>query len=176
MHINTFVPLLFAACGMEIKMKIEFNNFSFTAIVVIIFGGIIVASVYAYYSKMFLGGLIRKLNEKKIMSDEDAVILKDLGYGRIKMFFLQMSLSDSSSLRNYVKTKYTTEEAELLKEKNKGDQMYYLDSEKTETALARYDAKNMKLWKLIVGIVVCSAAAILCAIVFPYIISMMGGK
>lgn len=153
----------------------DFNNISLSLIITLIFGGIICASVYDYYSRKFLGGFLKKLSEKEAFDEDSSVTLAELGYKRIKKALLGFSLGDSSSLRNYVNTKFSAEQAQVLREQGKGDQKYYLDPEKKETALERYDSKNMKLWKLILGIVGCIVAAILCISIFPYIISMVGG-
>ena len=153
----------------------QFNNISFTLIITLIFGGIICASIYSYYTKKVLGEFIKRLNDKGITSEESALSVKELGYSTISAFFIGLSLGESSSLRRYVKACLSKEERDVLKEEKGIDAKFWLDDETKETALERYNGEGMKLWKLLVGIVACIVAAILCVNVFPHIVRMFMG-
>ncbi|MBE6705178.1 MAG: hypothetical protein E7583_07950 [Ruminococcaceae bacterium] len=141
----------------------------------VIFAGICCALIYSYYTKKFLGSLIRKLHEKKINKVEESQTLRELGYGSISAFLLLVSLGENSSLMKYVKGRYTADELTVLKEKGVRQQ-YYLPEDTEEIALKRYDDSNMKLWKLLCGILACVVAAVICINVFPYLISMTEGR
>ena len=140
----------------------------------IIFAGIICASIYAYYSRKVLGSFIRKLDENGLDSAEKSASLRDLGYSKPHAFLVALSLGDSSSLSKYVRSVYSADEVAVLREKG-GFQKYFLPVENRELALKRYDSGKMKLWKLLCGIAACIVVAVVCANLFPYVISMVTG-
>ncbi len=140
-------------------------------LIYIIFAGIGFALIYTYYTKKFLGSLVRRLHEKKINNDEASQTLEQLGYGKISAFLLNVSLGKSSSLMKYLKGHYTEDQLIVLKDKNI-HQRYYLPEENSEIALKRYDSGDVKLWKVFCGIIACVVAAVICAHVFPKLVSM----
>lgn len=152
-----------------------FDILTVKTIVFIIFGGIILAAAVTYYNKKTLGGFLRKLAEKNANSKETAISLSELGYCRAVEKIISLSLGKNSSLSKYVKKYYTDNEEQALKEAgHKNVQKYYFAEEKRQTALQRYaGGENLKLWKLVAIVVVCIAAAIICANIFPYLISLL---
>ena len=152
------------------------GGISLNLIIAVIFGGIICASVYAYYSRKVLGDFLRKMAEKGCDGREEACELTKLGYSKIAAFVISLSLGENSTLRKYVGAYYTADEMAVLREEKGREQRYYIIPEKKETALERYNGKNMTLGKLLCGIAISVIAAILCATVFPYIITMVKGS
>lgn len=144
-------------------------------LIYIIFAGIGCALIYTYYTRRFLGDLIRRLNEKKIHNADSSLTLGQLGYGKTAAFLLNISLGESSSLMKYLKGYYTSEQLAVLRDKGIC-QRYYLPEDTKDTALKRYDGNDVKLWKVLCGIVACIVTAIICAKVFPYVISMAEGQ
>ncbi len=144
-------------------------------IVFIIFGGIILAALVIYYNKKTLGGFLRKLTENNANSKETAVPLSEIGYNRAVAKLISLSLGKNSSLSKYVEKYYTDDEEQALKEAGqKNAQKYYLAEEKRQTALQRYaGGENLKPWNLVAIVAACVAAAIICANVFPYLISSL---
>lgn len=152
-----------------------FDILNVKTIVFIIFGGIILAALVIYYNKKTLGGLLRKLAEKNANSKETAISLSELGYCAAVAKIISLSLGKNSSLSKYVEKYYNDDEEQALKEAGrKNVQKYYLSEEKRQTALQRYaGGENLKPWKLAAIVVACVAAAIICANVFPYLMSLL---
>ena len=153
----------------------QFNNVSFTLIVCLIFGGIICASVYSYYTRKVLGGFIKRLYQSGATTEEKAISARGLGYSVLSAKIIELSLGEQSSLRRYVKAHLSKEEREVLKEEKGIDAKYWLPEDVSDLALERYNGEGMKLWKLICGIAACIITAVICIYVFPYIINMFSG-
>lgn len=67
--------------------------------------GIIVASIAMLYRQLFLGGIVRKIIEKKADSKENAVTVEQMGYNPNNIF-IKFALRKKSTFR---KTVYSTE-------------------------------------------------------------------
>lgn len=153
------------------------SGIGLNAIITVIFVGIVCASLYDYYTRKFLGGFIRRLNDKGVDSCENALDRKELGYSGFCWFFISLSLSENSSLRKYVKTCYSADELYVLKEKGI-IQKYYLpkENDNDKTALKRYSMGDTNFLKLLLGIVAAAVAAVICMKIFPYAIAMVKGS
>jgi len=140
-------------------------------LIYLICAGIIFAACYFYYTKKFLGDFLRKLADEGHNSSETAVTVEQLGYTSVKAKLINMALGEKSSLRRFAKTVYTEEEYEIMRTKGE-NQLYFLPDDVKETALDRYNCGKMKMWKLVVSIIALVLTAVICALVFPYIITM----
>lgn len=150
----------------------NFNNIG--TLIYIIFAGIIFAYIYTYYSGKLLGGFVRKLSKGGFDSSEKTATLSQLGYSKISSLLISLSLGESASLRKYVSVVFNSDELAAGKEKGI-KQKYYLTKENVEIAEKRYKGENMSFVKLICGILILVVAALVCAKILPYVISMVKG-
>lgn len=141
-------------------------------LVYLIFAGIAGASIYSYYVRTFIGGFVRKL--AKETEETGSKTLKELGYKALSALLLKLSLTENSSLRKYVRVKYTEDEIAVLKEKGI-QQEYIIPEENKEKVLKRYDGSEVKFGMLILALLVCIAGAVICAKVIPIVADLVGG-
>ncbi len=86
-----------------------YTNFSFTEsqqrmLPVIVFGiflGVFLASFYTLYIRSILGEFVRKLNDGKIYTEDEAKTVAELGFG--KNIFVRRALRNPYSLKRVVK-------------------------------------------------------------------------
>lgn len=151
------------------------------SIIWLMFLGICLGAVYAFFIKRFLGGLVRRLISEKAASESSAMTLSELGYRGISAFFMKKCLSDGSGLRRYVFTVYpeTSDEKNerdiLIRDKSQ-EQRYYLPYDKYELAEKRYSDRGTTFGVLILTVVLFFVVALISTVVVPFIIDVMGAR
>lgn len=148
------------------------------SIIWLIFFGICFAAFYAYFTKHFLGSLIRRLIDVKASSESTAKSLSELGYGRFSAFALGRCLKQSSGLRRYVEAVFPEEkgDSDLLVSDGKTVQKYYLPYDKYETAEKRYDDKGTTLGAVFLTVAVFFVVALLSMVIMPFIVNIFTPK
>lgn len=139
------------------------------SIIWLVFFGICFSAFYAYFTKHFLGGIVRRLVEKSAFDDASAKSLYELGYGRLSAFVLRRFLKQGGVLRRYISVVFPEEnkQTDLLVSTDTVTQKYYLVEQTRETATKRYDDKGSSLGALLLTIVVFFALAIVSILVVP---------
>lgn len=151
------------------------------SVIWLMFLGICLGAVYAFFIKRFLGGLVRKLISEKAASESSAMTLSELGYSGISAFFMRKCLSEGSGLRRYVFTVYPESADEkperdiLVKEKTE-EQRYFLPYDKYELAEKRYSEQGTTFGVLILTVVLFFVVAVISTVVVPFIIDVMGAR
>ena len=85
----------------------EYQGIPLTMIVTSLFIGVVLASIAMLYHQLFLGGIVRRIIEKKALSPETALTAEQLGYSA-KNPLIKLALRDNSTFR---KTVYRTEDS-----------------------------------------------------------------
>ena len=115
-----------------------------TQIFWLVLAGIAVASVYLWYSRSFLGGLVRKLIEIDACSPETAVALSAIHCKLTPP--LRLALREGGALYETV----------LRTESEDGETLYYLAPGKLTMAKAKYRAEGTTIFSLllVIGLIV----------------------
>lgn len=177
-----------------------YDNFTFnnpvTTLSIIIWGlyvGFIAAGVSAYYNKVYLGEIIRRLVKCGATSAEAAVTLEDAGVKA--SFFRRKALFGENALRKYVvAANYDDITVEcppyngfvrfmrmlFLGKKDKAPVKYdiaeakfYVPEEKRIQAEIRYEAKGNSLPFLLIGAVVFFLVGVGLTLCIPYILDLV---
>ena len=145
----------------------------------LIFLGICIAAFYAYFTKKFLGGLVRKLISEKAASESTAKTLKELGYSGLSCYLMKKNLVEGKGLRRYVNIVYPETEKKsndsLFSDANIPEQKYFLPFENYELAEKRYDDKGTTLLTVILTIVVFFIVALMTTVILPFFTGIFGG-
>ena len=126
-----------------------------TAIVWMILGGIGVASVYLWYSRSFVGVLVRKLLEIDATSPETAVSL-DAIHCRLTPP-LRLALREGGALDGIV----------LQRKENSEEALYYLAPEKADMAKAKYRNEGTTVFFLLLVIGLLVLIGVLFTVLYP---------
>lgn len=132
-----------------------------------IFVGIVIASVFMWYHKNYIGKVSRYLYSNKIHSPEKAMKLKEMGFDNI--FYRHELKNKNSALRKVI---YCTNEAEKLKKEDFSNCKFYLPEKLKDKAYFKYRATNTTLPVVIITIIVMFIMANLCVIYIPKILEM----
>lgn len=125
-----------------------------TAIVWMILGGIGVASVYLWYSRSFVGVLVRKLLEIDATSPEAAVPLSAI-HCRLTPP-LRLALREGGALDGIV-----------LQTDGDGEILYYLAPEKADMAKAKYRNEGTSVFFLLLVIGLLILVGVLFTVLYP---------
>lgn len=141
-------------------------------IVWLMFFGICLGAVYAFFTKRFLGGLVRKLIAEKAASESSAMTLAELGYGKVSSAFMKRCLAEGCGLRKYVGVVFpeTHGERDLLIHEKTEEQRYFLPYDKYEIAEKRYGDSGTTFGVLVLTVVLFFVVAVISTIVVPFMI------
>lgn len=128
-----------------------------TGIVWMLLTGIAVAAVYLWYSRSFLGGLVRKLIEIDASSPETAVALPAI-HCRLTPP-LRLALREGGALHETV----------LRTEGADGQTLYYLAPEKREVAKAKYRNEGTSIFFLFLLIGLLVVIGLLFTFLYPVV-------
>ena len=133
-----------------------------TAMIITVACGIALAVFYTYFIKKVLGGFLRDLSEKNVLSPESALSLSQLDYGKVRARAVYIFLSENSTLRRFVG---------ISEDEKAGidTQKYYLLPEKKEDALRRYKDNGQNALSLVICMVALIVATIIFIAVAPYV-------
>lgn len=123
-------------------------------IVWMILGGIGVAAVYLWYSRNFVGGLVRKLAEIDATSPEAAVALSAVHCRMTPP--LRVALREGGALHETV-----------LQIKGDRETLYYLSPEKAEMAKAKYRHEGTTVFTLLLVIGLLVLVGVLFTVLYP---------
>ena len=124
-------------------------------IVWLLLGGVGIAAVYLWYSRSFVGGLVRKLAEIDATSQEAAVSLPAI---RCRLTPpLRLALREGGALYETV----------LHTEGPDGEMLYYLAPEKAEMAKAKYRNEGTTVFTLLLVIGLLVLVGILFTFLYP---------
>lgn len=135
----------------------KYDPKNLTLILSAFFIGIIIASVATIYRQQVLGGIVRKILEKKALSPKTALSVEDLGYKKNNIF-VKVALRKNSTFRKIVHAVEVEKETTL----------YYIPEENSAREEMRFRKKgNSAVWVL-VGIVIFLVAAFAALTLVPY--------
>lgn len=143
----------------------------------LIFAGICFASFYAYFTKHFLGSLVRKLVSSGAFSEEASRTLKELGYSPFSCFILKRCLYDGSALRKYVSAIFPDKKSytdDMLFKSAENEQKYYIPEENISVATMRFDDKGTSLVTVMITIVLFFFAALIVTGILPVFEGIFG--
>lgn len=132
-----------------------------TWIVWMILGGVGIAAVYLWYSRSFVGGLVRKLIEIDATSPETAVSLSAI-HCRLTPP-LRLALREGGALHETV----------MQIKGADGDTLYYLTPEKLDIAKAKYRNEGTTVFTLILVIGMLVLLGVLFTVFYPKIITFL---
>lgn len=156
---------------------------AFKWLVLGIYFGLVIASVVMFYNKTVLGGFVRALDKSGCSSDETAMSVDALGFG--KNFFVKLSLKFGNTLRRVVS--YTAISAEdgtrvggnLQETGIKGRFLdleavkFYLPESKRDAAVRRFDVKGSKWINIVATAVIGIIVVVLVFKLAPYFVGMV---
>ncbi len=147
-------------------------------IVWLMFFGICLGAVYAFFTKRFLGGLVRKLIAEKAASESSAMTLAELGYGKVSSAFMKRCLKEGCGLRKYVGVVFpeTHGERDLLIHEKTEEQRYFLPYDKYEIAEKRYGDSGTTFGVLVLTVVLFFVVAVISTVVVPFMINIIGAR
>ncbi len=147
-------------------------------IVWLMFFGICLGAVYAFFTKRFLGGLVRKLIAEKAVSESSAMTLAELGYGKVSSAFMKRCLKEGCGLRKYVGVVFpeTQGERDLLIREKAEEQRYFLPYDKYEVAEKRYSDSGTTFGVLVLTVVLFFVVAVISTVVVPFMINIIGAR
>lgn len=128
---------------------------SVTGIVWMILGGIGAAAVYLWYSRSFVGILVRKLSEIDAASPETAVSLSDI-HCRLTPP-LRLALREGGALDGIVLQINGTD----------GETLYYLAPKKADMAKAKYRNEGTTVFFLLLVIALLVLIGVLFTVFYP---------
>lgn len=156
----------------------------FKIIVIGIYIGLIVASLFAFYNRRVLGGFIRKLDSEGALSPENAKTLAELGYD--KNPFIKLSLKHGYSLRRVVSYSFKDTDggseakgeslinAATLKQKiDLSEDSFYLPEEKRDVTVSRFRLKGSGPLSVILIAVLGLIAVVLIFKIAPVIVNLL---
>lgn len=152
--------------------------------------GIIIGISYSYYTKDYLGRLVRRLLKNEALSPEKAMTLKELGYKHA--FPLSIHLKKGGMLSRYVSAA-NGDEAVSAKEKNKkfkkirslfgisdvtekydfSSLKFYVPEEKKYKADVRFEKKGSNPAWFLTWAIVITALAVLVYFLVPELVTML---
>ena len=147
-------------------------------IVWLMFFGICLGAVYAFFTKRFLGGLVRKLIAEKAASESSAMTLAELGYGKVSSAFMKRCLAEGCGLRKYVGVVFpeTHGERDLLIHEKTEEQRYFLPYDKYEIAEKRYGDSGTTFGVLVLTVVLFFVVAVISTVIVPFMIRIIGTR
>ena len=128
-----------------------------------ILAGIGIAAVYLWYTRSFVGKLVRKLIEIDACSPETAVSLSALHCRMTPP--LRMALREGGSLAETV----------LCVENEGGEPLYYLAPEKLQMAKAKYRNEGTSVFFLLLAVGVLVLLGVLFTVLYPKITAFLQG-
>lgn len=163
---------------------------SFKLVLFAVWLGIIIGISYSYYTKDYLGRLVRRLLKNESLSPEKAMTLKELGYKRT--FPLCIHLKKGGILSRYISTA-NGNEAISVKEKNKkfkkirslfgisdvtekydfSSLRFYIPEEKKYKADVRFEKKGSNPAWFLTWTIVITALAVLVYFLVPELVTML---
>jgi len=152
---------------------------AFKIIVLGIYIGLIIASLFTFYNRRVLGGFVRKLDSEGALAPENAKTLDELGYG--KNFFVKQSLRRGYSLRkviNYVpdddsRSGGNLARAAAIREKVDFDKdSFYLPEEKRDLTVQRFRAQGSGVLSIVLLAVLGLIAAVLILKLSPFVVNI----
>ncbi len=163
---------------------------SFKLVLFAVWLGIIIGISYSYYTKDYLGRLVRRLLKNEALSPEKAMTLKKLGYKHT--FPLSIHLKKGGILSRYVSTA-NGNEAISVKEKNKkfkkirslfgisdvtekydfSSLRFYIPEEKKYKADVRFEKKGSNPAWFLTWTIVITALAVLVYFLVPELVTML---
>ena len=158
-----------------------------------LFAGIVIASLLAVYNKRLIGGLVKTLLSEECFSPEKAKTIVELGYGTD--WIIKNALRTDNALRRLVMRideekepeagadaaaeasadKPTAKKPEFRKHDNIDflTAKFYIPEELKYRAEVRYASRGTDFFTLIIGVVICAAAAFAAVIVIPDLIQLI---
>ncbi len=149
-----------------------------------LFAGIVIASLLAVYNKRLIGGLVKTLLSEECFSPEKAKTIVELGYGTD--WIIKNALRTDNALRRLVMRideekepeaadKPTAKKPEFRKHENIDflTARFYIPEELKYRAEVRYASRGTDFFTLIIGVVICAAAAFAAVIVIPDLIQLI---
>ena len=120
--------------------------------------GILIALAVHIFSRHFLGGFLKALNDKGACNEDSAIKLSDIGYQ--KNFLIKYALSHKTTV-SFIVAKIPSD--------TKDDTKYYIPEEKSRKAEALYRSEGLSPRAFVALIIVLLAVLLLCKYVVPYI-------
>lgn len=135
----------------------EYQGNSLTMIVTSFFIGIVLASVAMLYHQLFLGGIVRRILEKKALSEDSALTADELGYSK-NNFLVRFALRDGST---FAKTVHRT-----------GDEVkrYYIPEELRIRSEIRFREKGNGVFGILLTILLFLVVGYVSLTVIPWFI------
>ncbi len=126
-----------------------------TMIISSLFIGIIIACMAILYHQLLLGGIVRRIIQKKALSPESALTVEELGYNS-KNIFIRFALRSNSTFR---KTVHATEEKPLK---------YYIPEEKRIREEIKFRKKGNSVFGILIAILLFLTVAYISLTVIPW--------
>ncbi len=134
----------------------EYKGLDLNMILLSFVVGIVIASAAMIYHQIFLGGIVRKILDKKAFSEKDALTLEELGINP-KNIFVKFALRDNSTFRKIV---LKTEE----------EKRYYIPEERRIREEIRFRKKGNGIFGLILAIIVFLLIAFVLLTLIPWLL------
>lgn len=136
----------------------EYKSLDLNMILISLFIGIMIACFAMIYHQQFLGGIIRRIIEKKALSADSALTLAELGYNE-KNVFLKFALRENSTVRKHI----------LSPEDDKT--RYYIPEEKRIGLEIRFRKKGNGFVGVIFAVIVFGLAIFVLLSVIPWLVN-----
>lgn len=133
----------------------EYKGLSLTMIVTSLFIGVIIASFAMLYHQLFLGGIVRRIIEKKAFSEDSALSIEELGYSP-KNPFVKLALRKNST---FTKTVHQTDTPAPK---------YYIPEEIRMREEIKYRKEGNSIFGILLTILVFLIVAYISLTVIPY--------
>lgn len=144
----------------DFSFLFERQENSLTMIVSSLFIGVIIACVAMLYHQLFLGGIVRRIIEKKAYSPEDALTVEQLGYSN-KNIFIKFALRQNSTFR---KTVHSPED--------QPDRYYIPESIRMREEI-RFRSKGNSVFGILLAVLVFLVVAYVSLTVVPWFIDSL---
>jgi len=157
----------------------------FKILIIGIYIGLIIASLFTFYNRRILGEFVRKLDSEGALSPETAKTLEELGYSKKRL--VKLSLKRGYSLRRVIS--YTsaanTDENEEIKGENLANastlgqkvdlskDKFYLPEEKRDITVSRFRAKGSGPLSIVLLAVIGLVAVVLIFKIAPIIVNLL---
>lgn len=153
-----------------------------TTSIIILFVGVCVAMVYAYYIKRVIGNFVRALDGAGASDAESAKSLEELNVGKVGAFLIRKSLGKGAVLRRFIDTAQKPSEEIAGKDDEHEDipdniagQKYFIIPKKHDEVLRRYKKDGTSIPVLILCIALLLVVAFVCTVVYPYFRAALEG-
>lgn len=140
----------------DFSFLVEYKMNDLNMILISFVIGILIASIAMIYHQMFLGGIVRKIIDKKALSPTDAKTLSELGINP-KNIFVRFALREKSTFRKVVI-------------KTEGDEKYYIPEERRIREEIRFRKKGNGVFAVVIAALVFVCAAFILLTVIPWLI------